>query len=174
MLSELRSRATAQFFSIFSSALRGYLKASHQQLPTELAQLEPYFVTPVDAALLDRYELRATGSTSGLAADIPVIGLKESSIVDDEIDFTAPVITATSEGIEFESWTDAVRSWLTQSARQNHALGKAVQAYRAAHRGELPRDPHELLRFFEHPKQAETFLKSQADASNQTITVAPK
>jgi hypothetical protein len=172
MLSELRSLATAQFFSIFSSALRCYLKASHQQLPTELAQLEPYFVTPVDAALLDRYELRTTGSASEQPANIPVIGLKESSIVDDEIDFVAPVITITGAGLELESWTETVRSWTTQSARQNHALGKAVQAYRVAHRGEQPRDPRELLPFFTHPSQAEAFLKSQTDPSTQA-PVAP-
>jgi hypothetical protein len=38
-------------------ALQKYLKANNGQFPTDLSQLQPYFDSPVDGAILQRYEI---------------------------------------------------------------------------------------------------------------------
>jgi hypothetical protein len=49
-------------FSILSGALRKYAQANNGQLPRELSQLSPYFSSPIDPAILNRYEIvRADG-----------------------------------------------------------------------------------------------------------------
>ena len=51
--------------------LSRYVQASGGQLPTEIAQLKPFFQPPVDDALLGRYQLLRTGNARDLPASEP-------------------------------------------------------------------------------------------------------
>jgi hypothetical protein len=65
-LSRLRRLAKSRLYPVWQGALRAYLAQHENQLPTDLAQLKPYFETPVDDAILMRYQLLVTGSANNL------------------------------------------------------------------------------------------------------------
>ncbi len=81
----LRNAAQSKFAGMAGAALAKYLKASNGQFPTALSQLQPYFKSPVDAAILDRYEIVP-------AEDVPSLGLggdwviTQKAVIDEDYD----------------------------------------------------------------------------------------
>jgi len=66
-MSNVRANAEIHVFNILGGALRKYSKANNGQLPRELFQLSPYFSSPIDDAILNRYEIvRADGLVNEL------------------------------------------------------------------------------------------------------------
>ena len=57
-----RANAEMPFHSMMFRALRQYAKENAGQFPTDLSQLKPYFKSPIDDAILQRYEIVPTGS----------------------------------------------------------------------------------------------------------------
>ena len=58
-LSELRTAMVDRFWTdTLMPALEKYLAENGQQFPSEVALLQPYFKTPVDEALIQRYEVK--------------------------------------------------------------------------------------------------------------------
>ena len=53
----LRANAEMRVFGTLSSALRKYAQENNGQFPTDLSQLKPYFKSPIDDAILQRYEI---------------------------------------------------------------------------------------------------------------------
>jgi hypothetical protein len=66
----LRARADADFAQQAFPALKQYAQANNGQFPTDLSQLEPYFASPIDAAILQRYEIVPTKSLVSYLADL--------------------------------------------------------------------------------------------------------
>ena len=56
-MSIIRANAEARVLDILAGALRNYGKANNGQFPSALSQLSPYFRSPIDDAILDRYEI---------------------------------------------------------------------------------------------------------------------
>jgi len=56
-MSAIRANAELRVLDILAGALRNYGKANNGQFPSALSQLSPYFRSPVDDAILDRYEI---------------------------------------------------------------------------------------------------------------------
>jgi RNA polymerase sigma factor (sigma-70 family) len=56
-VSTLRDNAQMSVLGRLMSALRKYAKANNGQFPADLAQLKPYFKTPIDDEVLQRYEI---------------------------------------------------------------------------------------------------------------------
>ena len=56
--------AKLKFGSLLGPALLKYVEANNGDLPTDVLQLKPFFGEPVDDALLQRYEIVATGNTT--------------------------------------------------------------------------------------------------------------
>jgi hypothetical protein len=54
-MSTVRANAELRVLDILAGALRNYGKANNGQFPSALSQLSPYFGSPVDDAILDRY-----------------------------------------------------------------------------------------------------------------------
>jgi len=52
-----RANGEDRFHSMMFRALRQYAKENAGQFPTDLAQLKPYFKSPIDDAILQRYEI---------------------------------------------------------------------------------------------------------------------
>ncbi|MEK7675935.1 MAG: sigma factor-like helix-turn-helix DNA-binding protein, partial [Verrucomicrobiota bacterium] len=66
-MSTVRANAELRVLDILHGALRQYGQANNGQFPRELSQLSPYFRSPVDEAILNRYEIvRADGLVSQL------------------------------------------------------------------------------------------------------------
>lgn len=61
---ELRSVAKGQFAAMLSGALSAHTKANNGQLPPDVSQLKSYVDSPVDDAILKRYEMLQAGSLS--------------------------------------------------------------------------------------------------------------
>jgi RNA polymerase sigma factor (sigma-70 family) len=56
-LASLRNAGENKFVQMAQPALRDYVKTNNGQFPTDLAQLQPYFESPVDDAILQRWEI---------------------------------------------------------------------------------------------------------------------
>ena len=54
-LANLRNAAGYKFAQIASDAVKKYMAANNDQFPTDLAQLQPYFNTPISDAILSRW-----------------------------------------------------------------------------------------------------------------------
>jgi RNA polymerase sigma factor (sigma-70 family) len=61
-VSTLRDNAQMSVLGTLMSALRKYAKANNGQFPTDLSQLKPYFKTPIDDEVLQRYEILPASS----------------------------------------------------------------------------------------------------------------
>jgi RNA polymerase sigma factor (sigma-70 family) len=56
-LDQLRATVEDRFGEMAMYALQSYIKTNKGQFPTDPSQLQPYFKTPVDGAILQRYEV---------------------------------------------------------------------------------------------------------------------
>jgi hypothetical protein len=56
-LQQLRRWVEDKFGGMAMNALQKYTRANNGQFPTDLSQLQPYFDSPVDDAILQRYEI---------------------------------------------------------------------------------------------------------------------
>ena len=56
-MSIIRANAEQRVLDILAGALRNYSKANNGQFPSALSELSPYFRSPVDDAILERYEI---------------------------------------------------------------------------------------------------------------------
>jgi phage-related tail protein len=86
-LNALRSSAKSAFGSILRSALQDYANANQGTLPTELSQLQPFFQTPVDDVVLQRYSLLQPGQKLSTVAEQNLVA-ETAPPVDQEIDTT--------------------------------------------------------------------------------------
>jgi hypothetical protein len=77
----LRKAAKEEFGKRLSRALREYAKANGNQLPPDTMALKPYFASPVEDAMLERYEVTRTGE---LKTDEPLVA--ERAAVDEKYD----------------------------------------------------------------------------------------
>ena len=57
VLSGMRFRARNAFVELVKPALQRYVQTHDSQFPTDLAQLHPYFKSPVDDAVLERWQI---------------------------------------------------------------------------------------------------------------------
>jgi hypothetical protein len=58
----LRANADGEVFNKLFGALRKYGAANGGQFPTDLSQLAPYLASPIDPAILQRFEIVPTSS----------------------------------------------------------------------------------------------------------------
>jgi hypothetical protein len=56
-MSQLRAQGERAFSTMAFQSLQQYAQANHGQFPAELSQLKPFFASPVDDAILERYEI---------------------------------------------------------------------------------------------------------------------
>ena len=84
-LSKVRQKAKTQFAELATAALNEYFAATKGGTPTDPSQLLPFFKTPIDASLLQRYQLVPSSTVPGLMENGHVI-LSEKAPVDREYD----------------------------------------------------------------------------------------
>jgi len=88
-MAEIRNSAKTHFNSQIGSALNRYIAANNGQLPNDISQLKPYFKSPVEDAMLQRYQVQRTGKLSDYPESEPLIS--ERAPVDDEYDFLSKI-----------------------------------------------------------------------------------
>ena len=84
-LALLRSAAESKVASMLQKALKAYLQSSSGQMPTDLGQLQPYFDSPVEDAILQRWEIAPAVTVKSLGMGGDVI-ITQKAPVDDVFD----------------------------------------------------------------------------------------
>jgi len=133
-LRSLRNAGRAEFATMAQKALREYALANNSQSPGDFSQLKPYFASPVDDAILQRYELSQTGVITG-----------KTSPIDTEDD---TFYTISVSGMSVENGRLA-----------EDALKPAFDGFVAAHNGAQPSDPSQLLPYVKSPAEQAALQK---------------
>ncbi len=123
-------------------ALERYLSAHDNMLPDNPGELTPFLETPLDPAILARYELRQTGKYLPPSEDMWL--LHSSFLIDEKFPANANPEESPTAG--------AFGSRMTDFNRLGPAVWKnTLQAFTAAHGGQLPTEPTELMPYFPTP-----------------------
>jgi RNA polymerase sigma factor (sigma-70 family) len=150
-LANLRHMAENTFVSATSSAVSKYMKAHNGQFPTDLAQLQPYFDAPMDAAILQRWEIvpQTSVPNNNMGGDWVIT---EKAPVDRELDnrwAVGPGSYGSSSYVSAEI-SDAIA-----------AIDPALKAYATANNGKQPTDPSQILPYLTTPEQQAAFQTLQ-------------
>jgi RNA polymerase sigma factor (sigma-70 family) len=92
-MSSLRDAAGSKFENMLKQALNKYSQANNGQFPTALAQLEPFFDSPVGEDILQRWEIVSPQAVPGFGVPPGPNIITEKTAVDDFLDsriFIAP------------------------------------------------------------------------------------
>jgi len=140
-LSALRSAGEGKLVTAMQKALRGFAQSNNGQFPTDVAQLQSYFDSPMDAAILDRWMV-APGKT------VPSVGVGEIIITQkgpaiDEV-FDSRRVLGSGGG-------SGSADFLSPETVEN--LKPVYDAYRAAHNGKWQTDFTELQPYARTPEQ---------------------
>ena len=139
-LASLRDIAEGSFASMLRGALGKYMQANNQQFPTDLSQLQPYFASPVDQDILDRWEITSPSTVPNVGVGSQGI-ITEKAAVDDIFDERNVVGADGSGSVDF--LTTEVEPY----------LGQAMKAYMAANHGLQPNDVSDVLPYATTPEQ---------------------
>jgi len=131
----LRVAAKQKFAILLAPALKKFIAEHHGLLPGNLGELAASFSRPVESTILQRYELLRTGSVADLPPTTPVIA--EKSLVDDLRDSGFQI---TAGG----SW-----HWTQSAETMNFCVSQATRAFTAAHPGQTPTDPAQLVPYLD-------------------------
>ena len=145
-LSALRGAAESKLASMLQPALKGYLKANNDQFPTDIVQLQPYFVSAVDAAMLQRWEVMPANNIRSLGMGGDMV-ISQKSPVDDVFD--------SCFGVGPNGWGST--DFLSKDTRD--ILDPLYAAFSQAHNGDGPDDPSALLAYATTASQQEAIQK---------------
>jgi RNA polymerase sigma factor (sigma-70 family) len=145
-LSALRGAGESKVASMLKNALTGYMKTSNEQFPTDLSQLQPYFDSPVDDAVLQRWEIApaATVKSLGLGGDIIIT---QKAPADEVFDTRYGIGPQSLGSTDFLSGGTAA------------TLNPVREAFRAAHNGKWPDNNSQLLPYASTPEQQTALQK---------------
>lgn len=130
-LAAVRSEAQFKFAEVLHHALVKYADANNRQFPSSVAQLQPYFDSPVDGAMLDRWQI-----VSG--KDVPFGGtaITQKTTPDELFDSRNEIglqgYSGNSDFLALES---------------DQMLGPVYQAFKDANNGNGPRKVEQLIPF---------------------------
>jgi hypothetical protein len=145
-LSTLRKAVEGKFATMLNRAVIGYMKNNGGQMPADLAQLQPYFDSPVDDAILQRWEIAPANTVPGLMVGGNSI-ITQKAPVDDIFD--------TRYGIG----PDGFGSVAFLSSVLGDTLAPVNEAYMAAHDGQVGATSVQLLPYATTPEQQAAIQK---------------
>jgi RNA polymerase sigma factor (sigma-70 family) len=136
----VRNYSEGKFGSMLLEALQKYSQANSNQFPTDLTQLQPYFDTPVDDTILQRWEIKPAKSVStGLNVNVGDTIITQKAAVDDVFDARTVV---GSLGYASANFLDT-----------NSILVPLYQAFMSANNGQDATDKIQLLPYATTPEQ---------------------
>lgn len=148
-LRALRDRGKSLAGEKFREGLQKYAEANNGNLPAALSELQPYFDSAVDPAVLARYQLNRSGKLADVPRNDHQLITESAPPADDEYD--------TRFGFGVRGTTSSTYS------RIQEAIESAATAFAEANQGRLPRQPEELARFLREPinsGRVQQFLRS--------------
>lgn len=141
-LSKLREEAENTFLNdMTKNAIKQYLAANSNVLPTDLYQLKPYFDVPVTDEMLQRYQLLQTGTPNSSAPLVKEIAVP----VDDEYDSYHEISINGAGGSGINEVASAVLT--------------AANAFAENNNGQKPTDPSQLIHYLKQPVDAARIQK---------------
>jgi RNA polymerase sigma factor (sigma-70 family) len=140
-MASLRNTAENEFAAMLEPALNKYMAANNGQFPTDLSQLQPYFASPVDPAILQRWEITSPSTVPNINVGSQGI-VTETAAVDDVFD-SRTVVGANGYGN-----TDFFEDPETQKL-----LTDIYKAYETANHGQNPANVSQLLPYATTPAQ---------------------
>jgi hypothetical protein len=147
-MSAVRTSAKNYPAQMLQQSLRNYMNTSQGNAPGDVLLLAPYFATPVDYMMLQRYEIE---DAPAMSHNVAGIRDKETSIVDDTYD--SNVFIGVDGGIGWNSGNNGTKlSFL-------RAVQEAMAAYRIVNEGKTPKDPAEILPYFKNPTDGQKFME---------------
>jgi RNA polymerase sigma factor (sigma-70 family) len=164
-MSALRSAGESKFASMLYTALGKYLDANNKQFPTDVPQLQPYFKTPLEDALLQRYAVLPAEAVPNLGMGGKWI-ITQRSPIDEEYDSRSGIGPNGYGSAGSQAWNDPL-------AETIKTLDPVMKAYAAANDGRQPGDPAELLPYLKTPEQKAAYdkglkaLKALQDSNNK-------
>jgi RNA polymerase sigma factor (sigma-70 family) len=173
-LAYLRIMAKHKFLPLMETALKEYLKDSQGFLPTEVTQLAPYFRPPVEDALLQRYEMLATGPAGALSRNATILREKASLAIDPAHDNLGGL---TGNGDTMSGVPSAAgQSPTPEAIALQQSVDHALSAFEKAHGGNEPDpDPGEiekLLPYFKNPDDGAKFIQGFKEAMAQSLMMS--
>jgi hypothetical protein len=140
--SSLRNLALNRFEGDLHSALTKYLEANQTHFPTEMSQLQPYFKTPVDNAILDHWEIDPAKKIPNLRMGGDYI-ITQTSAPDPELDLRFGV------GSNGYGSSGAFQ----QKKSPVDAMTAVLNSYLGDSGGQMPSDPGQLLPYIKNDDQ---------------------
>ncbi|HTY88277.1 MAG TPA: sigma-70 family RNA polymerase sigma factor [Candidatus Acidoferrum sp.] len=147
-MSTLRSAGEHKVGNMLQKALKAYMQANHDQMPTDLAQLQPYFDSPLDDAILQRWEIAPAETVQSLRLGGDVI-ITQRAPVDEVFDIRWGI------GPNGFGSTD----FLSTSTDTYKTMQPVFDAYRAAHNGQWQDNLSELQLYATTPEQQAALQK---------------
>jgi hypothetical protein len=160
-LSQLRNIAEGKLAEEIRPALTQYAKENNGQFPTELSQLQPFFKSPVDDALLQRWEIAPADKVPNVRMGGDWI-VTQRAAVDEEYD-TCMVIGVGGYGSTNFKTAASDRDCIPDK----NTLEPAYKAYLAANGGKEPTDPAQIAPYLTTPEQQAAFQRIQERLAKQ-------
>ena len=153
-LSNLRSTGEFKFITTFlNPALTQYAQANNGQFPTDLSQLQPYFPSPVEDAILQRWEIAPAKTVRTDNFGDPIITTKAAVDEDWDQRYAVGLKGFASAGRD----TAGHNGWGVVAP--DVILGTAAKAYLAANNGQEPTDPSQVIPYLTTPEQQAAYQK---------------
>ncbi|MEO7300100.1 MAG: sigma-70 family RNA polymerase sigma factor [Verrucomicrobiota bacterium] len=152
-MSSLRGSAENKFGNMLQPALKKYLAANSNQWPTDLSQLQPYFKSPVDEAVLQRYKIFPAEELRNFHFDDNWI-ISQKAAIDEEYD--------SRMGLGSNGWGTSGGAWKPQTVALDSAikiLTPAMKDYKSANNGIEPSEPAQLLPYLKTPDEKAALQK---------------
>ncbi|EEF62867.1 RNA polymerase sigma factor [Pedosphaera parvula] len=186
-LARLRKLAKDKFAPRLSRALREYARANNNELPPDTAALKPYFASPVEDAVLERYQLLHTGPVKWdewvLAEKAPADDQKDTifKVGPTGLQFSnsssmgesgsqmwgtndPPLsVIAQSEASQRNTSDEELKSFTKSfmedqaNARDGKVLDQAFKAFSAANPGQEPKSPNEIKPYLQTTAEKDAF-----------------
>jgi RNA polymerase sigma factor (sigma-70 family) len=147
--STLRSSAENKFTNKAFPALQKYMKANGGKFPTDLSQLQPYFESPVDNAILQRWAIVPSSQVPNLKYGGDWL-ITQKAAVDEEYDSRVGM-GPTGHGVVGAGFDPSIKT-----------LEAVAKAFKAANPGRQPTGISDLLPYANTPEQQAALRKRMA------------
>ncbi len=163
-MSRLRGTAENKFRSLMQSAVRKFTEANNGRAPKEVSELQPFFESPVDPSMLQRWEVAQADAVSSVELGGDWI-ITQKAPVDAEYD-QRQVIGAQGSGTTSFDTPEKIEARKAVSDLLSQ-VGAAINAYSAAHNGRPPENPSQLLPFVTTPAEQAALEKLIQNAAQE-------
>ncbi len=162
-MADLRHRSENDVAAQMQNALSKYMKDNNGQFPTDLSQLQSYFQTPLDNAILDRWQIvpQSTLPQQHMGGDWVIT---EKAPIDRDLDNSWAIGPNGFGNSSYQS---------TETSAAITILMPALKAYAAANGGKEPTDPSQVLPYITTPEQQAAYQtivqRHGANSASQSV-----